>query len=121
MKIIIAGSRILTDYSIVCRAVENSGFDISMVISGGSRGVDTLGEQWARQHKISLERFTANWERYGNRAGNLRNREMAVYADGLLAIWNGQSRGTKDMIDVMFERKKPIFIYSIPFRSFGER
>jgi hypothetical protein len=115
MRIIIAGSRILTDYSIVCRAVESSRFDISMVISGGARGVDTLGEQWARQHKIAFERFSANWGRYGKSAGMKRNREMAIYADGLLAIWNGRSRGTKDMIDVMFELKKPIFVYSLHF------
>jgi hypothetical protein len=132
VKIIIAGIRTLVDYSVVCRAVEISGFSISMVVSGLDediekrrvqgfriRGVDALGERWARQNKIPFKRFSPNWERYGKRAGPKRNREMALFADGLLAIWNGQSRGTKDMIDAMFEVKKPIFIYSIPSRTMG--
>lgn len=133
MKIIIAGIRTLTEYSVVCRAVDCSGFSISMVVSGLDewdkkktraqgfrlRGVDALGVRWARQHKIDFICFPPNWERYGRRAGPKRNGEMAIYADGLIAIWDGQSRGTKDMIDAMFKAKKPIFVYSIHSRSFG--
>ena len=47
MKVIIAGSRDITDYSLVCRAISESKFDITEVISGTARGVDTLGEKWA--------------------------------------------------------------------------
>jgi len=126
VKIIIAGIRTLTDYSIVCRAVEISGLKISMVVSGLDdeiekrsvqgfriRGVDALGVRWAKQHKIPFIVFPPNWNRYGKRAGPKRNREMAVYANGLIAIWNGRSDGTKDMIDAMYNKKKPIFVYSL--------
>lgn len=115
MKIIIAGTRTVTDYSVVCRAVESSGFDISMVVSGGARGVDTLGERWAREHGAHFIRMPADWGRHGKSAGMKRNREMARYADGLVAIWDGRSRGTKGMIDTMFVLKKPIFVYGISF------
>ena len=41
----------------------------------------------------------ADWQKYGKRAGPIRNKEMADYADTLIAFWDGQSRGTKNMIE----------------------
>jgi len=69
VKIIIAGTRTVTDYSVVCRAVENSEFDISMIVSGGARGVDTLGERWGREHGVSFIWMPADWADTGNRLG----------------------------------------------------
>jgi len=99
MKVIIAGSRSITDVNIVRRAVKLSGFEITEVVSGTARGVDRLGEQIAHELNIPVKRFPANWEKYGRRAGFLRNQEMAHYADALIAVWDGVSRGTKHMIE----------------------
>ena len=57
MKTIIAGSRDLTDYNLVKLAVEESGFEIAEVVSGGARGVDRLGERWAKEHGVPIKRF----------------------------------------------------------------
>lgn len=97
IKTIIAGSRDITDYKLVEQAVKDSGFTITEVVSGGARGVDSLGEQWAMENGIPIHCFPANWDAHGKAAGFIRNSDMACYADALIAITNG-SRGTANMI-----------------------
>lgn len=98
MKTIIAGSRSITDYSIVCRAIEAVPWEITEVVSGTARGVDRLGERWAKENNILLKKFPASWDIYGKIAGLVRNQKMADYANALLAVWDGKSSGTCDMI-----------------------
>lgn len=103
MKVIIAGSRDIKDVQLLKMAIEKSGFDITEVVSGGAAGVDFLGEQWAREHGILLTRFPADWSAYGKAAGPIRNEEMARYVGkegALLALWDGRSKGTSNMIDM---------------------
>lgn len=106
MRVIIAGGRDFDDYEAVCRAVEQSGFDMTEVISGGATGADELGEWWAYQHGVPFGRCSADWERWGHAAGPIRNREMADMADALIALPGG--RGTADMVRQMRKRGKPV-------------
>lgn len=113
MKVIIAGSRdgnfnILDVY----KAVNRSQFKINEIISGTARGVDKLGELYAKINNINLIEFPANWDRYNKSAGIIRNKKMGDYADALIALWDGKSRGTKHMINYMRDLRKPFFIYS---------
>lgn len=98
MKAIVAGSRNVTSYDLVCRAIVESEFEITEIVSGGARGVDALGEKYAIEHGINCRVFKAQWDTYGKRAGPMRNYEMAKYADALIAVWDGLSRGTSNMI-----------------------
>ena len=107
MKVIIAGTREVTNYKALLNAIENAPFEITEVVSGCCRGVDQLGERWAKENGIPTKIFRANFFQYGKRAGPLRNKEMAEYADALIAIWDGKSNGTKDMINKMKRVKKP--------------
>lgn len=113
MKIIIAGSRSITDYNIVERAVINSGYDITEVVSGCAKGVDTLGEQYAQKHNIPIKRFPAEWHHHGKSAGPIRNQIMADYADGSIVVWDGESRGSQDMMKRTVLAKKPIYTMEI--------
>lgn len=100
MKVIIAGGREITDYEALLKAIENSGFEITEVISGGARGVDYMGEWYAESNNIPLTKKPANWEKFGKAAGGIRNSEMINYgAEALIALWDGFSSGTADMID----------------------
>ena len=110
MKTIIAGSRSITDKEVVLRAVKESGFNITEVVSGKAPGVDTLGEEIAEDMGVPVKPFPANWTKYGPAAGFLRNSEMAEYADVLIAVWDGESPGTADMIHKMGKRKKTVFV-----------
>lgn len=98
-KTIIAGSRGITSLAAVEAAIFGVNWTISEVVSGGARGVDTLGEQWAVLRDIPIRRFPADWKRLGKTAGRTRNSEMARYANALIAIWDGSSHGTRHMID----------------------
>lgn len=98
MKVIIAGSRSITDYETVAKAIEESEFEITEVVSGTARGVDRLGEAYAKIHNIPLKQFPADWNGLGRYAGLARNRQMAKYADAAIIVWDGSSRGASDMI-----------------------
>lgn len=106
MKTIIAGSRDLVDPRMVEWAVEQSGFQITEIVSGGARGVDTLAIEYAGRVGLPCKVFYAAWRPYPDDpsivdrgAGLKRNCQMADYSDALVAIWNGRSRGTKHMIE----------------------
>jgi predicted Rossmann fold nucleotide-binding protein DprA/Smf involved in DNA uptake len=88
----------------------NSGFKFSEIVSGGAKGVDRVGESIAALGDIDLKIFPADWDLHGKGAGHIRNRQMAEYADALVAVWDGESRGTKNMIDTMKRMGKPVFV-----------
>jgi glycerophosphoryl diester phosphodiesterase len=96
----------------VAEAIKLSGFFITEVVSGTASGVDILGERWARLRQIPVKRFPANWS-LGKRAGYLRNVEMACYAEAVIVVWDGVSRGSKHMIDIAHTKKLKVFIYNL--------
>jgi hypothetical protein len=113
MKTIIAGSRTIHDYDNVLEAVSRSGFEITMVVSGGAFGVDRMGEGYARSHHIPFTVFKPDWNTHGKAAGPYRNRQMVEYADALIAIWDGKSRGTKSTIDLAKKKGIPIYVHIV--------
>ena len=114
MKLIIAGSRSIADLKTIRKAVHKSNISIKSiqeVVSGTAKGADILGEWFAIRFKINIKRFPPDWDKHGKSAGYIRNAEMAKYADALLAVWDGSSKGTKHMINLMERENKPVFIY----------
>lgn len=110
---IIAGSRGIENYNVVKKAIYNSGFDIDVVVSGGARGVDMLGEKWAKENNIPVVRFEVTseiWSDKGRKAGPKRNEEMAKYADSLVAVWDGESAGTESMIKIAKREGLRLFV-----------
>jgi hypothetical protein len=113
MKIIIAGSRRLhPPTACITRLLERRGWltSITEVVCGGAAGVDWSGERWAIQHGVPIHKMRADWDRYGRRAGPIRNQLMAEYADGLIAIWDGESTGTSHMVQAMCRQRKPLYL-----------
>ena len=109
-KVIIAGSRGFSNYKLLkekCNEYlreKRKEYNI-IIISGGARGADTLGEKYAQDEGFSLEKFPANWNKFGKSAGFRRNEQMAEVADALIAFWDGKSHGTKHMIEIMENKK----------------
>lgn len=99
MKVVIAGSRGIEDYNLLIKLIKFTNLNITEVVSGGARGVDKLGEKYAKENNIPVKLFEANWGDFGKRAGVIRNREMARYAEALIYLWDGKSSGTKNMIE----------------------
>jgi len=117
MKVIIAGSRNLSSlypYSFVESVIEQSGFEITEVVSGGCRGADASGERWAKANNIPVKLFPADWKKHGKAAGPIRNEEMAKYADALIAIKVNNSRGTTSMINLAEKYNLKIYTVELP-------
>lgn len=114
MRTIIAGSRTIWDYNLVDDVVSESGFLISTVVCGMAPGVDSVGWAIAYVNGIKVDEFPADWERFGKSAGPRRNAEMAMNADALIAIWDGESRGTRDMISIANRKGLKTYIHTIP-------
>lgn len=114
MKTIVAGSRSITDYKTVHSAIYEAPWIITEVVSGGAPGVDTLGEQAAAEFGIPVKLFPADWNKHRRAAGPIRNQQMAEYADALIAIWDGVSNGTADMIRRAKHHKLRIHIIKVP-------
>lgn len=109
MRVIIAGSRTIKDARLVEEGIRLSGFDITEVVCGCANGVDKLGEAWAIYNQIPVARFPADWDKHGRSAGPIRNAQMAEYADALVAVWDGSSRGTHSMIYSARKAGIPVF------------
>jgi predicted Rossmann fold nucleotide-binding protein DprA/Smf involved in DNA uptake len=113
MKVIIAGSRDFHDYDTLLNGIKESKFIISEVVSGMASGVDQLAIRYAKENNLPLHEYWAEWEFYGKSAGPIRNELMAKNADQLIAIWDGKSKGTKNMIETMNRMNKPVYIVRI--------
>jgi hypothetical protein len=118
MKCIIAGGREVPDSlarRLVKRAIVASGWqdDITMIIHGGARGIDSAaGYMCCKKWPIwTMPVSPDDWKKHGKAAGMIRNGQMAKVADALIAIWNGSSRGTKNMIEQAVNRDLKVFVY----------
>jgi hypothetical protein len=75
-----------------------------------ARGADARGYMFANRNKVKVYEYPAHWDRYGKKAGYMRNTQMGSFADGLLAFWDGDSKGTGHMISYMKQLNKPVYI-----------
>lgn len=107
-RVIIAGGRDFSDYEMLLAQMDKLLVRYKpqeiQIVCGEARGADTLGKRYAQERGIQVTSFPADWERYGKRAGYLRNAEMAENADALVAFWDGKSRGTANMIELARQR-----------------
>jgi predicted Rossmann fold nucleotide-binding protein DprA/Smf involved in DNA uptake len=115
LRLAVVGSRGFADAELLARELRR--YDaIAEIISGGARGVDALAAAYARANNIPLRVFEADWVTHGNSAGIRRNREIVAYADEILAIWDGQSPGTRFTIRHAIESGKPVTAIILPKR-----
>lgn len=120
MKVIIAGSRDLTDMNTIIKAIEISGFDITEVVCGMARGADTLGRLWAEANGIPVKKMPADWNPNGEfdrDAGKKRNHDMGDYADAaIIVFFEKYTGGSVDMRDYMKKVvKKPYYAHPPDF------
>lgn len=97
-RIVVTGGRDFSDAALVSEAFDALGISYGdVIIEGEAAGTDTLCRLEAERRGISVERFPAEWARYGRMAGPIRNRRMLESdADMLLAFPGG--RGTRNCV-----------------------
>ena len=124
IKVIIAGTRDFNDYAFLKKNLDyflqgiNPNNEEIEIVSGNARGADKLGERYAKEHNLPVKLFPANWDKYGKRAGYLRNQEMANYADMLIAFWDEKSKGTKHMIDIAKKQDLTVIVVGYELRMY---
>ena len=105
----VVGSRNFDDYEYMKSILH--WFEASCIISGGAKGADTLAKRYADENDIKCIEFKPNWDKYGKKAGFLRNRQIVDMSDAVVAFWNGTSPGTKHTIRLAEEVGKETFVF----------
>lgn len=113
-RMIVAGGRDYSNQNVVNYYIDrvkdvcdSRGLNL-VIVCGMATGADTLGRNYAISNGLEVLEFPANWNKYGKSAGYLRNKEMASIADSAIVFWDGRSKGSKHMIDIMHELRKPV-------------
>ena len=117
-RVIIAGCRYYNNYEEAKAFIDFCLSNIRkkneiVILSGGARGADAIGERYAEENGFSIEKYPADWEKYGRSAGPRRNEKMAEISDYVICFWDGKSRGTKSMIEYAKKYNKPLKIKTI--------
>lgn len=118
--LLIIGSRSIDDYSLFKKKVEKLTSIIRdkyelVIVSGGAKGVDTLAERYAKENGYRIKIITADWSKYGNSAGYIRNEELHRFIKhfdhrGCIAFWDGKSKGTQHSFELAKKYNTPIRI-----------
>jgi len=121
MKIAMVGSRNFSDMKFAQFKIQqilifaipdcDENKEAPILISGGAKGIDSLAEKTANQYQIETKIFIPDWDKYGKRAGFLRNQLIINEADKIIAFWDGKSPGTKHSINLAINAGKPVDIY----------
>lgn len=115
MKLIVAGGRNFTDtqtmITILIDLVDKGKIDPNPeLVCGMARGADMLAYSLWANSRMPIHNFPADWNTYGKSAGYRRNSEMGEFADAAVCFWDGNSKGTKHMIDIMNKLGKPVYV-----------
>ena len=110
MKVAVIGSRTFNDYELLRQTL--SKLEITLVVSGGAKGADSLGEEYANANNIPTKIFLPDWDKYGTSAGMLRNSDIINEAEIVVAFWDGESKGCKDAIAKANKLNKKVLIIS---------
>lgn len=117
-RVVVAGSRGFDDLALLAKRMDKILGNISesrdiVIVSGGARGADETGEFYALSKGYDVERYPADWEKYGKGAGPIRNKEMLEIADAVVVFWDGKSRGTMNMKNITEDSGKPLRVIRI--------
>ena len=107
MRVAIVGSRELFVRNLEKYLPEG----VTEIISGGARGIDSCARDYALKNGIKLTEFLPDYDTYGKKAPLVRNIQIIDYADVVIAFWDGQSRGTKFVIDKCKTLNTPVKVY----------
>src|SRR5690625_1138275 len=108
MRLAVVGSRTFNDYDTLRKHLD--ALSVSVIVSGGAQGADRLSERYATERNIPLSVHYAEWNKYGRSAGPIRNKRIVEDSDGMIAFWDGESRGTLSSIRLAKNKGIPVSV-----------
>lgn len=101
MKVLVCGGREFNNYDLLKEILDevNHELNISVIIEGDSRGADKLSEIWAINNGIFVEKYPADWNKFGKAAGFIRNKQMLTNGKPDLVIAFKGGNGTNNMVE----------------------
>lgn len=103
MRVLVCGGREFDDYSLMAKTLESLVRPNTMIIQGGAKGADALAKLWAKASNILSVEYPANWNKYGKRAGYLRNKQMLDEGKPDLVVAFPGGKGTANMVKLAEE------------------
>lgn len=100
IRLLVCGGRGFRDHDFVFGVLSRVMIErgpIEIVMTGGAPGVDGIAGAWARENRIELDVYHADWS-LGKKAGPLRNQRMIDEGNPNLVVAFRGSRGTEDMM-----------------------
>ena len=107
MIVAVIGSRDFSDYALLESTLASLP-GITGIITGGARGADSLAEIYAGQYGLPIVVLKPDWEKYGQGAGVVRNRQIIDAAEMVVAFWDEVSRGTASSLKLAKAKGIPI-------------
>ena len=111
MKLAVIGSRDFENMVMLNEILLKHKDELTLIISGGSKGADALAEQWAKDNGIETLIFRPDWSKYGRSAGVVRNHDIIKSCDLCIAFWDGKSKGTASSIRLCKKYGKTCKVY----------
>ena len=100
IKLGVVGSRGFNDYKLLKDTLDKYKDKTFVMVSGGAKGADQLGEKWAKENNIKTLIFRPDWDKFGKIAGFLRNKDIVDNSDVIVAFWDGLTKGTENTINL---------------------
>lgn len=121
-KLMVCGSRTIVDEQWIFSKLDEL-FALHkdvVVLSGSAVGVDSIGEKWTGIHNVPIEHFLPDWKKYGRGAGIVRNKQMVETADFVMIFWDGESKGTKFVIEYCQKLGKQFSLFTAACNAQGD-
>jgi hypothetical protein len=109
MKVALIGSRGIANVDVGAYLPDGT----TEIVSGGAKGADAIAREYANKHGLKLTEFLPDYGRFGRGAPIKRNEQIVDYADAVVALWDGKSRGTKYVIDYCAKVGKPCAVHVV--------
>lgn len=98
MKLLVCGGRDFNDLCLFFDTIDDLSPEPDLIIQGGATGADALARRYAEKRGIQIQTFEAEWSKYGNAAGPIRNRKMLAEGKPDLVVAFPGGKGTADMV-----------------------
>ncbi len=115
MKLAVIGSRGFNDFNLLCQKLDilMERKEITLIISGGAKGADSLAERYAEERGIPTQILKPDWEKFGKSAGFRRNADIIDACEVCIAFWDGKSKGTLHSIGLAKKKGIPVKVIEL--------